>query len=120
MTQLERIIPYELRIAKAVVVDVADALSNDATRDKDTGQIIATVRVFDNESRVAFETKAIDESKTNIRITLISPSPQLSEDGQKRLLGYLVDSMEQLLENAFWDADSTKAMDLSNDGRVSS
>ena len=103
MKQLDRIYPYNLRVVKAVVLDVADSLSHDAARDRKTGQICATVNVFDNESRVSFEVSAVDSGRTRVCITLISTPALLSEDGQTRTLNYLADSMEQLIENAFID-----------------
>lgn len=101
MKQLERIVLYTLRVVKAATVDIADSLSGDATSDKNTGRIFATVRVFDNESRVAFETWAVDDTNTEIRITLVKSSAKLSNGGQKRTLNYLADSIEQLIENEF-------------------
>ncbi len=101
MKQLERIVPYTLRVAKAATVDIADALSDDATSDKNTGQIFATVKVFDNENRVSFEARAVDDTKTEIRIALVKSSPKLSICGQNRTLNYLADSIEQLIENEF-------------------
>ncbi len=101
MKQLKRIIPYGFRVVKAAVADIADDLSEDAASDKKTGRVLATVRVFGNDSRVAFQTRSVDGASTEIKVTFVEPSAKLSVDGLKRTLNYLADSIEQLIENEF-------------------
>ncbi|NLE13860.1 MAG: hypothetical protein GX628_09345 [Clostridiales bacterium] len=100
MKNIHRTLPYGLRLLNAAALDVADAMSCDATRDRETGQIRATVRVYGNDSLVAFDITAVDEEHSKFCITMLEPSPKLSDGGQRRTLIHLADSIEQLLESS--------------------
>ena len=106
MKQIHRTMPYHYRFVNAAALDVIDSLSRDAMRDKKTGQIVGTVRVFDNESKVAFAVSGLDEGHAEVCISMLSPAPNLTDGGECRTLNYLADSMEQLLENTFAKPDS--------------
>ena len=101
MKQICRTLPYRFQLVNAAALDVIDSLSRDAMRDRETGQIVGTVKVFDNESKVAFAVSTLDEGHAKVCISMLSPARNLTDGGQCRALNYLADSMEQLLENTF-------------------
>ena len=80
---------------------MVESVSRDATVRKVPWQLIGTVEVYGNKSRVAVEVTQQEENCSQLHIKMLSPAPNLSPDGQSRVLIFLADGMEQLLENTF-------------------
>ena len=104
--QLKRTLPYPLLYAKAAALDVVEAHSDDATVNKEFWQLIGTVQVYGNRSRISMEVAAADADHSHLRIKMLTPAPGLSEDGQERALRFLADNMAQLLENTLMNANA--------------
>ena len=80
---------------------MVESVSRDATVRKAPWQLIGTVEVYGNESQVSVEVTQQEENCSQLHIKMLSPAPNLSPDGQSRVLIFLADGMEQLLENTF-------------------
>ena len=80
---------------------MVESVSRDATVRKEHWQITGTVEVYGNQSCVAVEVTQQEENCSQLHIKMLSPAPNLSPDGQNRVLIFLADGMEQLLENTF-------------------
>ena len=80
---------------------MVESVSRDATVRKVPWQLTGTVEVYGNQSRVAVEVTQQDENCSQLHIKMLSPAADLSADGQNRVLVFLADGMEQLLENTF-------------------
>ena len=87
--------------ARAAALDMVESVSRDATVRKVPWQLIGTVEVYGNESQVSVEVTQQEENCSRLHIKMLSPAPNLSPDGQSRVLIFLADGMEQLLENTF-------------------
>lgn len=101
MDQLSRVLSYGAYVVKAAMLDVVDALSTDATCDPFTRQIQATVNIYGYAVGVLLETAEIDDQHARMLLTLQTATPSLSIEGQRRVLGFLDNSVELLLENTF-------------------
>lgn len=80
---------------------MVELVSRDATVRKEHWQLTGTVEVYGNQSCVAVEVTQQEENCSQLHIKMLSPAPNLSPDGQNRVLIFLADGMEQLLENTF-------------------
>lgn len=80
---------------------MVESVSRDATVRKEHWQLTGTVEVYGNQSCVAVEVTQQEENCSQLHIKMLSPAPNLSPDGQNRVLVFLADGMEQLLENTF-------------------
>ena len=109
LKELKRTLPYPLRYTKAAALDVVDAISHDATVNKEFWQVTGTVKVYGNESRISLELTEADEGHSDLCIQMLSPAPGLSETGQERALRFLGDSVAQLLENTLMESDAEKS-----------
>ena len=101
MIALKRVLPYPEIYVRAVALDMVESLSNDATVNKNQWQLIATVNVYGNESYVSINIAKSDTNHSVLCINMLTPAPTLSAEGQSRVLSFLADGMEQLLENTF-------------------
>ena len=101
MEQISKVVSYDIKYVSAAVLDIVETMSRDVQRDKETGQITATVKVYDNESKFAFDVKMLDTDSTRLCVGIICPAAVLSEEGRKRAVNFLSDSILQLLENVF-------------------
>lgn len=80
---------------------MVESVSRDATVRKEHWQLTGTVEVYGNESQVSVEVTQQDENCSQLHIKMLSPAADLSADGQNRVLVFLADGIEQLLENTF-------------------
>ena len=101
MRELKRTLACSSIYARAAALDIVESVSRDATVRKEHWQITGTVEVYGNPSRVAVEVTQQEENCSQLPIKMLSPAPNLSPDGQSRVLIFLADGMEQLLENTF-------------------
>lgn len=101
MRELKRTLTCSSIYARAAALDMVESVSRDATVRKVPWQLIGTVEVYGNESQVSVEVTQQDENCSQLHIKMQSPAPNLSPDGQNRVLIFLADGMEQLLENTF-------------------
>ena len=98
---LKRTLACSSIYARAAALDMVESVSRDATVRKEHWQITGTVEVYGNQSCVAVEVTQQEENCSQLHIKMLSPAPNLSPDGQSRVLIFLADGMEQLLENTF-------------------
>ena len=101
MRELKRTLACPSIYARAAALDMVESVSRDATVRKEHWQITGTVEVYGNQSCVAVEVTQQEENCSQLHIKMLSPAPNLSPDGQNRVLIFLADGMEQLLENTF-------------------
>ena len=101
MRELKRTLACSSIYARAAALDMVESVSRDATVRKVPWQLIGTVEVYGNESQVSVEVTQQEENCSQLHIKMLSPAPNLSPDGQNRVLIFLADGMEQLLENTF-------------------
>lgn len=101
MRELKRTLACPSIYARASALDMVESVSADATVRKEQWQLTGTVEVYGNKSRVAVEVSQPEENRSELHIKMLSPAPNLSTDGQNRVLLFLADGIEQLLENTF-------------------
>ena len=99
LRELKRTLACSSIYARAAALDMVESVSRDATVRKEHWQLTGTVEVYGNQSRVAVEVTQQEENCSQLHIKMLSPAPNLSPDGQNRVLIFLADGMEQLLEN---------------------
>ena len=99
LRELKRTLACSSIYARAAALDMVESVSRDATVRKEHWQLTGTVEVYGNESQVSVEVTQQDENCSQLHIKMLSPAPNLSPDGQNRVLIFLADGMEQLLEN---------------------
>ena len=101
MRELKRTLDCLSIYARAAALDMVESVSGDATVRKEQWQLTGTVEVYGNKSRITVEVTQTEENCSELRIKMLSPAPNLSTDGQNRVLLFLADGIEQLLENTF-------------------
>ena len=101
LEELKRTLTCSAIYARAAALDMVESVSRDATVCKEHWQLTGTVEVYGNESKVSVEVTHLDENFSELHIKMQSPAPNLSPDGQNRVLIFLADGIEQLLENTF-------------------
>ena len=101
MRELKRTLARSSIYARAAALDMVESVSRDATVRKVPWQLTGTVEVYGNQSRVAVEVTQQEENCSQLHIKMLSPAADLSADGQNRVLLFLADGIEQLLENTF-------------------
>ena len=101
MRELKRTLVCLSTYARAAALDMVESVSGDATVRKEQWQLTGTVEVYGNKSRITVEVTQTEESCSELRIKMLSPAANLSADGQNRVLLFLADGIEQLLENTF-------------------
>ena len=101
MRELKRTLARSSIYARAAALDMVESVSRDATVRKVPWQLTGIVEVYGNQSRVAVEVTQQDENYSQLHIKMLSPAADLSADGQNRVLLFLADGIEQLLENTF-------------------
>ena len=101
MRELKRTLACPSIYARAAALDMVESVSGDATVRKEQWQLTGTVEVYGNKSRVAVEVSQTEENRSELHIKMQSPAANLSVDGQNRVLLFLADGIEQLLENTF-------------------
>ena len=101
MRELKRTLACLSIYARAAALDMVESVSGDATVRKEQWQLTGTVEVYGNKSRVAVEVSQTEENRSELHIKMLSPAADLSADGQNRVLLFLADGIEQLLENTF-------------------
>ena len=99
LRELKRTLACPSIYARASALDMVESVSADATVRKEQWQLTGTVEVYGNKSRVAVEVTQLDENCSGLHIKMQAPAPNLSTDGQNRVLLFLADGIEQLLEN---------------------
>lgn len=99
LIELKRVLPYPLCYVRAAALDMVESVSVDATVCREHWQLSGTVKVYSNESKIAVETAPEGDGHSTLRIQMVQPNPKLSMEGKKRVLIYLANGMEQLLEN---------------------
>ena len=101
LRELKRTLACSSIYARAAALDMVESVSRDATVRKVPWQLTGIVEVYGNQSRVAVEVTQQDENCSQLHIKMLSPAADLSADGQNRVLVFLADGIEQLLENTF-------------------
>lgn len=100
LIELKRELPCPSIYGRALALDMAETVSEDASVCKEHWQLTGTMKIYGNESLVAMEVSEKDESHSVLHLKMLSPAPRLSINGQSRALGFLADAIEQLLENS--------------------
>ena len=101
LRELKRTLACLSIYARAAALDMVESVSGDATVRKEQWQLTGTVEVYGNKSRITVEVTQTEENCSELRIKMLSPAANLSADGQNRVLLFLADGIEQLLENTF-------------------
>ena len=97
MVSIQRILPYTKQLVLLALYDVLDQEKSEYHKDS-RGDILAGVTVYGNYSEFSF-TVSEDTPATNLSVSVVSPCIGLSDQGKQRAANYLVDRVEQLLEN---------------------
>ena len=101
MRELKRTLACSSIYARAAALDMVESVSRDATVRKVPWQLTGIVEVYGNQRRLDVEVNQQDENHSQLHIKMLSSAADLSADGQNRVLVFLADGIEQLLENTF-------------------
>lgn len=97
MAVLKKTVNCPRRMTVYAIFDVLDKL-NSVYEQELAGDITARVNVFDNLNDFALAVTQQGDSSI-IHISMLRPAAGLTEQGQQRALGFLMDSIVQHIEN---------------------